>query len=62
MLRALVKVRGKLISRILVLRDAKQLKVKYLCKASESQSARGSRVNQKFHENAISNHHHHQKN
>ena len=42
----------KLISRKLVLRDATQIKVRLQC---QSQLARGSRVNLKIHENAISN-------
>ena len=53
-LRALGEVCGKLISRKLVLRDATQIKVRLQC---QSQLARGSRVNLKIHENAISNHH-----
>ena len=60
-LRALAKVCGKLVSRILVLRDATKLKARYSCKAYESQLARGSWVNLKIHENAISNYYHHQK-
>ena len=51
-LRALGEVCGKLISRKLVLRDATQIKVRLQC---QSQLARGSRVNLKIHENAISN-------
>ena len=60
-LKTLGKVYGKLISRKLetnlrklVLTDAIQLKQDY--KANQSQLARGSRVNLKIHENAISNH------
>ena len=53
MLTALDKVRGKLISRKLVLRDATKLKERLKC---QGQLAWGSQVNLKIHENAISNH------
>ena len=53
-LRALAKVCGKLFSKTLLLRDATQLKARYLCKANECQLAWGSRVNLKIHENVIS--------
>ena len=52
-LRAFGKVCGKLISRKLVLWDATKLKARLQC---QSQLARGSRVNLKIYENAISNH------
>ena len=53
-LRALVKVCGKPVSRKLLLRDAAQLKARYLRKSNESQLAWGSRVNLQIHKNAIS--------
>ena len=52
--RSFSKVCGNLILRTLVLRVDIQLKKRYLCKAKESQSAYGSGVNIKMHENAIS--------
>ena len=49
-----LKVCGKLISRKLILRDAMQLRTRYLCKTNESQFAWRSRINQNIQENAIS--------